>query len=147
MRVNARPRIFLNHELSSGEFRETAAFRHQFIESSAFDHAPAVEQQDARGVANGREPVCDHKGGASLHHFVESGVDPGFGDRIERAGRLVEDQDRRIFQQCACDRQALPLAAGQHAPALAGIGFESLFAALDEFQRLRPGRRDPQFLI
>jgi len=30
------------------------------------------------------------KGRASLHDFVERGVDLGFGDRIERAGRLIE---------------------------------------------------------
>src|SRR6266851_1740408 len=92
--MKAGPRMFLNHELGPREFRETTALRHQFIESSAFDHVAAVEHQNARGMANGREPVCDHEGRASLHDFVERGVDLGFGDRIERAGRLVEDQDR-----------------------------------------------------
>src|ERR1700687_1571130 len=147
LRMNARPRILLNHELGPCEFRKTAAFRHQFIESSAFDHMSAVEHKDARGVANGREPVSDHESRASLHHFIESGVNLGFGDGVERTGRLIEDQDWWIFQERARDRQPLPLAAGQHAPALAGIGLESPLAALDEFQRLGAGRRDPQFLI
>src|SRR3981081_2282778 len=53
-RLNARPHILLNHELSPCELRTTTAFRHQFIESSAFDHMSAVEHQDARGIANGR---------------------------------------------------------------------------------------------
>ena len=145
--MKARPRILLNHELGPREFRKTLAFRHQFIESSAFDHMSAVEHKDARGIANGREPVGDHESRASLHHFVESGVNLGFGDGIQRAGRLIEDQDRRIFQQCPRDRQPLPLAAGQHAPALAGIGVESALAALDEFQCLGAGRRNPQLFI
>src|SRR5229473_1763139 len=92
-RLNARSRILLDHELGPCECRKTAAFRHQFIESSAFDHLSVVEHQDSRGVANGRKPVRDHKGRASLHHLVECGVNLGLGDGIERAGRLIEDQD------------------------------------------------------
>ena len=134
--------ILLNHELSAREFRKTAAFRDQFIKSSAFDHASAVEQQDARGIANGRKPVGDHETGTSLHHFVECGIDLGLGHGIERAGRLVEDQDRRILEQRACDRQPLPLAAGQHPAALADIAVEFQIAAFDEFERL--GARPPR---
>src|ERR1700737_716634 len=96
-RADTGPRPLLNHELGPCEFRKTAAFRHQFIESSAFDHAPVVENQDARGVADGGKPVRDHECGAALHHFIESRVELGFGDGVERAGRLVEDQDRRIL--------------------------------------------------
>ena len=118
-------RIFLHHELGPREFRKAAAFRHQFIESSVLDHAPMLEHEDARGIADRGEAVRDHEGGAALHHFVERGIDLGLGDGIERAGRLIENQDRRILQQRARDRQPLPLAAGQHAPALAGIGVEA----------------------
>src|ERR1700704_1346809 len=100
-RLHAGPRILLHHELGPCQFRETTALRHQFIERSAFDHMSVVEHQDARGIANGREPVRDYEGGASLHHLVERGVNLGFGDGIERAGRLVEDQDRRGFYQRA----------------------------------------------
>src|SRR5262249_20980611 len=37
----------LHHELGACELGKTAAFRNEFIESSAFDHAPVVEHQDA----------------------------------------------------------------------------------------------------
>src|SRR5919112_77550 len=86
---NAGRRILLNHELRSRQFGETAAFRHQFIESSSFDYSAAIEHEDARGIAYGRKAMSDHKCGASLHHLVERGVELGFGNRIERAGRLV----------------------------------------------------------
>ena len=65
------------------------------------------------------EPVRDHEGGAVLHHLVERGLHLGLGGGVERAGRLVEDQDRRVLQQRARDRQPLALAAGQQAAALA----------------------------
>src|ERR1700690_134899 len=38
-------RIVLDHELSPGKLRKTAAYRHQFLESSAFDHMSAIENQ------------------------------------------------------------------------------------------------------
>src|SRR5712672_3388040 len=86
-------RILVHHELGLREFREASALGDQFIERSAFDHAAIVEHQDTGGVANGRKPMRDHEGGAALHHLVEGGIDLGFGDGVERAGRLVEDQD------------------------------------------------------
>ena len=67
----------------------------------------------------GREAVRDHEGGAALHHLVERGLHLALGCGVERARRLVEDQDRRILQQRARDREALALAAGERAAALA----------------------------
>src|SRR5215216_1471871 len=64
-------RALLHHELGLREFRKASAFGHQFIESSSFDHAAVVKHEDAGGVANGRKPVRDHKGGAAFHHLIE----------------------------------------------------------------------------
>src|SRR5581483_1829095 len=41
--MHAGTRVFLHHELGLREFRKTAAFGHQFIESSVLDHAPMIE--------------------------------------------------------------------------------------------------------
>ena len=41
----------------------------------------------------------------------ERPLDPRFGFGVQRAGRLVEDQDRRILENGAGDRDALALAA------------------------------------
>ena len=54
---------------------------------------------------------------------VELGLDRLFRLRIERRRRFVEDQDRRVLQQRARDRDALLLAAGQLQAALADFGF------------------------
>ena len=56
---------------------------------------------------------------------------------VERAGRLVEQQDRPIREQRPRDRQPLALAAGELDAALAEIGVEALRQALDELQRVR----------
>src|SRR5262249_2353715 len=76
-RVQSCARAFLPHELVSCQFRKTAAFRYQFIESSVLDHASMIEHQNTRGIAYGGEAVRDHEGGAAPHHFVERGVDLG----------------------------------------------------------------------
>ena len=63
---------------------------------------------------------------------VERLQDLRLGAAVERAGRLVEDQDRRILEQGARDRDALLLAARQLEPALADFGVVALRQAFDE---------------
>ena len=50
---------------------------------------------------------------------VERALDAGLGLHVERAGRLVEDQDRRVLEDGAGDGDALALAARQRGAALA----------------------------
>ena len=50
---------------------------------------------------------------------VERLLDRRLGAAVERAGRLVEDQDRRVLEQGAGDGDALLLAAGELEAALA----------------------------
>ena len=61
--------------------------------------------------------------------------DPRLGGGVQRAGRLVQDQDRRVLQQRAGDRQALALAAGQRRAALADHRVVALRLAHDEVVR------------
>ena len=49
--------------------------------------------------------------------------------RVERAGRLVQQQDRPVGEDGARDRETLALAAGQPHAALAEIGFRNPAAA------------------
>ena len=114
-----------------------AAEPHQLVEGPALDDAAALEHQDAGGVADGGEPVRDHEGGAAFHHLGERGLHLGLGQRVERARRLVENEDRRILEQRARDREALALAAGEQPAAFAGIGLEAFRIAFDDVERLR----------
>ncbi len=89
---------------------------------------------------DGREPVRDHERGAALRHPVERVLDFLLGVAVERGGRLVEQQDRRAFQDGARDGDALLLAAGQFQAALADFGLVALGAELDEIVDLREPR-------
>src|SRR5579862_2193372 len=82
------------------------------------DHS-LLDDEDLVSPADRREPVCDHKGGAALHELVQSRLDHGLRLGIERTGRLVEDQDPRLSQECPRDRKPLALASRELHAALA----------------------------
>src|SRR2546423_12580942 len=94
-------------KLCAGELSEAAAMLDQLVEGAGLDDASVLEHQDAGGVANGREAMGDHEGGASLHDLVERGLELRFRLGVERARSLVEDQDGRILEQRARNRQPL----------------------------------------
>ena len=53
------------------------------------------------------------EGGAVLHQSVQRFADLGFGFGIHGGGRVIEDQDARILQQGAGNRNTLFLSAGE----------------------------------
>ena len=78
--------------------------------------------------------------GAARHQPVERLLDHRLVLGIDRGQRLVEDQDRRVAQQRAGDRQALALAAGQPGAALADHGLVAVRQRLDEVVRVGGAR-------
>ena len=95
------------------------------------DHAVA-QVDDARGILFRKFGVVgDHDHEAVLGHVLEQVHDLHGRVRIERAGRLVGQDDVRVVDQCAGDRHALHLAAGQLVWLLVDV-----FAESDLLQRL-----------
>ena len=89
---------------------------------TGLDHrAPVHHHQPVHG-GDGREPVGDGDHGLAGHQPVERLLDRRLDLGVERAGRLVEDEDRRVLEEDAGDRDALPLAAGELDAALADMG-------------------------
>src|SRR5215470_4150083 len=130
-------RRFARQELRPRERGELAVLRDQLLEPAALDDPSRLEHENPRGIADRGEPMRDHEGGAALHHLVERDLHEPLGRRVERTRGLVENEDRRVLQQRARDRQALALAAGKRAAALAHRGAEALGMGLDEAERLR----------
>src|SRR6185312_14506390 len=62
--------------------------------------------------------------------------DPRLGRRVQRARRLVQNENGRVLEQRAGDRQPLPLAARQRAAALADHGVVAARLADDELVRV-----------
>ena len=69
------------------------------------------------GAPDRREPVGDDEGRPPLHQLGEALLDERLALAVERGGGLVQDQDPRIGEDRARDRDPLALAAGElHAP-------------------------------
>ena len=75
------------------------------------------------------EAVGDDERGAAAGEAVEGAADQRLALGVERGGRLVEEQDRRVAQDGAGDREALALAAGELAGGRARPGCRSPAAA------------------
>ena len=88
-----------------------------------FDDAAMVEHDDAIGLLHGRQPVCYHDRRAAGHCGFQRSLHHSLALCIQRAGRFVQQQQRRIFQYGARDGDALPLTARQPHAALAKEGF------------------------
>ena len=79
-------------------------------------NAAIIHHDDLIGRQNGGEPMgnCDY--GSSGGELLERLLNLLFRFGIERRRRLVEQQNRRIFQNCACNREPLLLSPERRQP-------------------------------
>src|SRR5688500_9636163 len=77
------------------------------------------DHQMAVAALKRRRTVSDEEGGPAGREPIDRLEDARLGLDVDRAGRLVEDQDRRVAQECARDRDALALASGEEHAAFA----------------------------
>ena len=90
------------------------------------DNGSSLDHQDHIGSQDGGETVGDRQGGAVLHQWFKRRLDEPLRTCIERAGRLIQDQDARFLEEDAGNRQALLLAAGELVAALPDDGLVPL---------------------
>src|SRR3954471_24740700 len=68
------------------------------------------------------QSVRNHERGPAAHQSLQRGHDGGLGLKVDRARRLVEDEDWRVLQEGAGQGDPLSLAAGDGHPALTDTG-------------------------
>ena len=103
--------------------------REQLVVRALLHQLAVVQHHDQVGVADRGQAVGDHERGAAHHQVVERVEDHGLGLGVDRRGRLVEDQDRRVADEGARDADALALAARELRAALAELGLVARRAA------------------
>src|ERR1039458_717904 len=86
-------------ELEFVEFGINPAGPEQFRVGARFDNAALVQYHNEIGPLDGREAVGDADRRAALHQCFERLLDNPLGFGIERAGGLVQDQDRRVLDR------------------------------------------------
>src|SRR5258707_1103197 len=87
----------------------------------------------------------DHDGGLAFYQFVQGLEDQFFGSGVKPRARLVENQDGRIPNDRACDRDALPLSSGERDAPFAYDGVVPVWYLLNEFVRIRELGRAKNF--
>src|ERR1051326_3564538 len=134
---------FMETCLQTMQRRVAAAASDQRVVGAVLDQAAALDGDDAIRRPHGGEPVGDDKHGAALGNFLHVALDDALALRVERAGRLVEDENARIGDERARDGDALALAARERGAALADDGVVALGELEDEIMRAgEPRRRD-----
>ena len=76
------------------------------------DNSSVLENENTVGYVDGAETVGNDECGASSHQFAQRPLDHCLALGVERACRLVKDEDRCVLQKCSRDRDALPLTSG-----------------------------------
>ena len=104
------------------------------------DDAARLHHQNPVGLQHRRKPMRDHQRRAPGHHVVERALHLRLILRVEGRSRFVEQQDRRILEDRARDREPLPLPAGQRHAALAEPGLVTQPKFTDKPVRRRPPR-------
>src|SRR5262245_1096798 len=105
--------------LQTPQVRVAAARLHQLVMRAILDDAPAVERDDAGGRTHRRQSVRDDEHRAALGDVLHVLLNDALAFVVQRTCGFVEDQDARIRGERAGDRDALALAAGKAAAALA----------------------------
>src|SRR5438132_265908 len=106
-----KPESMSDPELHVMEPPIDAAGREQGVVRPALHDAPLREHDDQIRVPHGREPVRDDEHGAVRHQAIDRLLHQALRLGVERARRLVENQDRGVAQQGARDRDAFALPA------------------------------------
>ena len=104
-------------ELGGRQPRVQLVLGHQFLVGAHGPHSSGVHDGDPVGACHRRQPVGHHQHGGVAGHLRDDVPHRQLVDGLELRGRLVEQQQPGLAQQCACDGDgdgdALPLAARQ----------------------------------
>ena len=90
--------------------------------TAGLDDAAPFKHKDAGRIADGGEPMGNDESSAPLHGFDQRGRHLRLGRGVERAGRLVEDRDRRDLSSARAI-ESVTLAARRAPTALADEAF------------------------
>ena len=105
------------------------------MRADLFD-AAVFHDHDLVGGEDRRKPMRDGDHGPAFGQTLERDLDLLFALGVERGGGFVEQEDRRVLEQCARDREPLLLAAGEEAAFVADDRLVALRLGHDEVVRV-----------
>ena len=102
--------------------RIAARVLYQLVMIAVFDNSPPFDCNDTVRMPYCRKPMRDDQDRSALRYFPHIALNDMLAFIIQRACCFIENKNARIGHQCARDRDALSLAAGQACTALANDG-------------------------
>ena len=118
--------------LGADQLRVVAIARYKFPMLARLCDQAVVEHHDSVRMDDRREAMGDDNGCSPSGEETERLPYRGLVGAIEVGGRLIENQDGCILQECAGDGEALAFAAGEFRSALADDGLITIGKGLDE---------------
>ena len=118
----------------------------QLVVRALLDDPAAVEHDDPAGLADRRQAVGDDDRRAAREQPAQAGLDAALGVQVDVRRRLVEDEDPRVGDERAGERDELALAGRELRAALADLRVVAVLERLDERppRRRRARRRGPR---
>src|SRR6266508_2462769 len=104
---------------------------------AVLDEPAALDRDDAVTPAHRRQPVSDDEHGAAFGDLLHILLDNPFTLVVKRARGFIEDQDTRVADQCASNRDALALSTRKIGAPLAYDGVITFRKFQDEVVRAR----------
>src|SRR3954454_8177074 len=141
--ARSRSRHLLCDELGLDDLLVGRARLQEVAVGPEADDAAFLEHEDLVGPDDRRHALRhDHRDRVAGDR-LERGAQSGVGGEVERGERVVEQVDRRLVRERACDGEPLALTAGHVGPTLRDRGVELLGLGLHEVARLRDLERLP----
>ena len=109
-----------------------AALGEQRLMGAALCDTVVRHHQDLIRAADGGQAMGDGDGRAVFGQLGQALLDPALALVVERARGFIQNQDGRVFEEHARDRDALFLSAGQARAALPDKGVIAVRQALDK---------------
>lgn len=134
--------LFLAHrpvlctDMSLPHIRIKRAAFQEFLLLSAINNLSFLQNDNLICVLNGRQTVCNHQQGLSFGKGHDGFLDFIFILRVSEGSCLVQNHNRRIFQDCSRNSNSLLFSAGEPLASITGWGIikcgAAQFDALDK---------------
>src|SRR5699024_4428935 len=112
----------------------------KFFVRAGLDNPPVVDDKDTVGAFDGGQAVRNSNRGAPFSSGIKRMLYGAFIDGIERTGGFIENQDPWVFQEHACNCDALLLTTGKPVTALPNDRVIAGFKARDGLMDIRHAR-------
>ncbi len=120
---------------------------HQLVVGPVAGHLTVGHEDDVIGERDRRGSRCDQQHRCLGQLGAEVLQHGRLGRRVERRGRVVQHEQRRLTHQRPRQGQSLPLAAAQAHPPLADHGVQLLREPPDEVVPRRQAQRFPDLVV